>query len=143
MKKIVDERLMIKNLKNIRIVYLLQTLGIIGILAYDTMTKGLDSMLNNPLWLIFMITTAISAYLSISISVEYENVKKSPKRNLGFSIMILLLISTIIGFFVSKSSGYSLKDGVIFGGILFICGIFPIFYLFKLRKKQHDENIAD
>lgn len=143
MKKLTDERLMIKNLKNIQIAYFLQTLGIIGILAYEAVTKGWNAMLNDPLWLLIMTTTVVSAYQSISISVEYENVKKSPKRNLGFSIIVLFLISSILGFFVSKSSGYTFKDGVICGGILFICGIFPIAYVFKLRKKQHDENMDD
>jgi hypothetical protein len=141
MKKITDERLIVKNLKNIRIAYILQTLGIIGILAYDAVTKGLDRMHDNPLWLVFMITTVISGYLSMSISVEHENVEKSPKKNLGVSIIVLLLISTVLGFLVSKSAGYTFIDGVICGGILFICGIFPTLYVFKLRKKQQDEHI--
>jgi hypothetical protein len=103
--------------------------------------KGLDGMRDNPLWLVFMITTVISGYLSMSISVEHENVEKSPKKNLGVSIIVLLLISTVLGFLVSKSAGYTFIDGVISGGILFICGIFPTLFVFKLRKKQQDEHI--
>lgn len=55
MKKIKDERLQIQNLKNIRIIFLIQNLGIIGILAYDYLSKGMEQMRNNPLWLLFTI----------------------------------------------------------------------------------------
>lgn len=81
-KKINDERLLIRNLKNIRIAYIVQTLGIIAILAYDLITKGVDGMTNNPLWLVFLVTMVVSAYLSMSISVEYENRKKPVKKRI-------------------------------------------------------------
>ncbi|WP_269139891.1 hypothetical protein [Rossellomorea arthrocnemi] len=41
MKKITDERLKLQNLKNIRVLFLFQSAGIIGILAYDFITSGL------------------------------------------------------------------------------------------------------
>ncbi len=87
MKKIKDERLKLKNLKNIRIAYIVQTVGIIGILGYDLVTKGLDGMTANPLWFVFMITTVIFAYLTISISIDHETDEKSPKKGLTVSIL--------------------------------------------------------
>ncbi|GIN86208.1 hypothetical protein J6TS2_25940 [Heyndrickxia sporothermodurans] len=51
MKKIKDERLILQNLNNIRIAFIVQTLGIIGILGYDLFTNGIDEMRNNPLWI--------------------------------------------------------------------------------------------
>ena len=56
MKKIRDERLILRNLKNIRIVFVIQTLGIVGILGYDLVTKGMDAMTSNPLWPLLMIS---------------------------------------------------------------------------------------
>ena len=81
MKKITDERLLLKNLKNIRIAYIIQTVGILGILGYDLVTKGVDGMRENPIWLVFIITSVISAYLSISrqkISHLKEREGRSP-----------------------------------------------------------------
>ena len=82
MKKIRDERLILRNLKNIRIVFVIQTLGIVGILGYDLVTKGMDAMTSNPLWPLLMISMVIYAYLSMSISVEHE--KLTEKRAVDF-----------------------------------------------------------
>lgn len=143
MKKITDERLVLQNLKNIRIAYIVQTVGILGILGYDLVTKGLDGMRKNPLWLVFIITTVISAYLSMSISADHENNKVNPQKSLSISLVVLVLISTVVGFFVSLTDGFTITNGVIVGGILFICGLIPIVYIYNLRKKRQDENIEE
>lgn len=143
MKKITDERLVLQNLKNIRIAFIIQTIGILGILGYDLVTKGLDGMRENPLWLVFMITAVISAYLSMSISADHESNKINPKRNLSVSLVVLVFISTVVGFFVSLTDGFTIINGVIIGGILFICGLIPIIYIYNLRVKRQDENIEE
>ncbi|MBT2693019.1 hypothetical protein [Bacillus sp. ISL-55] len=143
MKKITDERLVLQNLKNIRIAYIVQTVGILGILGYDLVTKGLDGMRENPLWLVFIITTVISTYLSMSISADHENNKVNPQKSLNISLVVLVLISTVVGFFVSLTDGFTFTNGVIVGGILFICGLIPIVYIYNLRKKRQDENIEE
>ena len=140
MKKITDERLILQNLKNIRIAYIIQTVGILGILGYDLVTKGLDGMRENPLWLVFMITTVISAYLSMSISADHESNKINPQKSLSISLVMFVLISAVVGFFVSFTDGFTIIDGVIMGGILFICGLIPIVYIYYLRTKRQDEN---
>lgn len=84
MKKIKDERLKLQNLKNIRIAYIIQTVGILGILGYDFIAKGPDGMRANPLWIVFMITAIISAYLSMSVSVDHESNEKEPKKGSFF-----------------------------------------------------------
>lgn len=103
MKKIKDERLIMKNLQNIKVAYIIQTLGIIGILAYDLITKGLAGMRDNPLWYVFIITSIISAYLSMNISVDHENSKKDPKKGLSLSITIVTLLSVLIGILIILS----------------------------------------
>ena len=70
MKKITDERLKLKNLENIRVLFLVQTIGIIGILGYDLVTTGMNGMTSNPLWYVLILTGVVSAYLSMSISVD-------------------------------------------------------------------------
>ncbi|MET4563587.1 hypothetical protein ABIA69_004808 [Lysinibacillus parviboronicapiens] len=140
MKKITDERLVLQNLKNIRIAFIIQTIGILGILGYDFVTKGLDGMRENPLWLVFMITAVISAYLSMSVSADHESNKINPQKSLSISLVVLVVISTVVGFFVSLTEGFNIIDGVIMGGILFICGLIPIIYIYNLRKKRQDEN---
>ena len=140
MNKITDERLVLQNLKNISIAYIVQTVGILGILGYDFVTKGLDGMRENPLWLVFILTTAISAYLSMSISADHESNKINPKKSLSISLVVIVFISTVVGFFVSLTDGFDIIDGVIMGGILFICGFIPIVYIYSLRKKRQDAD---
>lgn len=139
MKKITDERLVLQNLKNIRILYLIQTFGIICILAYDFATKGLEGMRQNPLWLLFMITTAIGAYLSMSISAAHESDKINPKKSLIISVIVVTFISIGIGIAISITDGYQIVDGIILGGVIFICGLIPAIYIYNLRKKQQEE----
>lgn len=140
MKKISDERLILQNLKNVRIAYFIQTLGILGILGYDLITKGFEGMRENPLWLVFMITSIVFAYLSMSISVEYENKKTDSQKSLRISLLILILISAVVGFLVSFTDGFTIINGLIIGGILFICGLIPIVYIYNLRKRQVEKN---
>jgi uncharacterized membrane protein len=143
LKKIKDERLIIQNLKNIRIAYIIQTIGILGILGYDLVSKGLEEMRGNPLWLVFMITSVISAYLSMNISADQESNKINPKKSLSISVVVLGLIAMVVGFLVSMSEGFTIINGIIMGGILFICGVVPIIYIFNLRTKRQDDNFEE
>ncbi|WP_068673506.1 hypothetical protein [Oceanobacillus sp. Castelsardo] len=136
MKKIKDERLALKNLNNIRIAYIIQTIGILGILGYDFVTKGIDGMTENPLWFVFILTTIISAYLSMSISIDYEASEKSPKKSFINSLVVLLLISIVVGILVVLTDGFSTVNGIMIGAILFICGLFPIIYIYYLRRRD-------
>ena len=138
-KKITDERLVLKNLKNIRIAFLVQTTGIIAILGYDLVTKGMDGMTENPLWFVMMITAIVLGYLSMNISIDYESNNKNPLKGLSISLLVFLFISIMIGFFVTITDGFSINDGFIIGGIIFICGLIPSIYIYILRKKQQNE----
>jgi uncharacterized membrane protein YkvI len=140
LQKIRDERLKMKNLQNIRTAYLLQTIGILGILAYDWITKGIEGMTKNPLWFVFIFTTVISAFLSLDISVAHEDSEKSPNKGLIISLVVLVLISTCIGYLNTLGEELNLKNGFMLGGIVFICGLIPILYIYYLRKKSNDEH---
>src|SRR5699024_156966 len=138
MKKINDERLQLQNLKNIRILFIIQTIGIIGILGYDLITKGMDGMRENPLWFVLILTGVVSAYLSMSISVDNESSKKSPNKGMTISLIVIAIISIAVGVFVSLTDGYSPVNGIIIGGIIFICALVPSLYIYYLRMKRQD-----
>ncbi|MCM3741793.1 hypothetical protein M3210_16190 [Oceanobacillus luteolus] len=86
MEKIKDERLKLKNLENIRIAFIIQTFGIVAILVFDFVSKGMEEMTGNPLWIVFLITMVAFSYLSMNISIEYEKPRKSPKKSLGIRL---------------------------------------------------------
>ena len=56
---------------------------------------------------------------------------------------MLILISTIVVFLVSLTDGFNITDGIIIGGILFICGLVPTVYIYNLRTKRQDEGIEE
>lgn len=137
MKIINDERLRIKNLENIRIVFVLQTLGIIVILFSNFIKGGARAVFDSPLFFLLMLVSTIFSYISLNVSVEYEEIK-SPKRGLTIYIIISLIVSIAIGYF-SIISGAILIEGIISGTIFFICFLISSIYLYKLRTKKLKE----
>lgn len=79
MKKITDERLVLRNLHNVRVTYIVQTIGILLILGYEFLQNGMEGVTNHPLWLVFILTSIVYAYLSMSVSVEHEREIKLPE----------------------------------------------------------------
>src|SRR5690625_2086637 len=124
MKKITDERLQLQNLKNIRVLFLIQTDGIIAILAYDLVTKGMEGMTGNPLWFVLLITGVASAYLSMSISIDHESSEKSPKKGLIISLFVSVIVA--IGFGILISLTGDLATGALIG--VFVCCLAPSLY---------------
>ncbi|MGG0655638.1 hypothetical protein [Rummeliibacillus pycnus] len=127
MKKITDERLVLRNLQNIRVVYIVQTFGILCILGYELFMNGFKAMNENPVWFVFIISGAVSAYLSMSISVEHEKEIRNTLKSFIISIVIFFSISVLVAYFVTITSNSGLSLGVLMGVILFICFLFPIF----------------
>ena len=134
MKKITDERLIFKNLQNIKIAYIIQTLGILCILGYDFFQGGLEKMRSNPLWFLFILTSVVSAYLSMSVSIEYEKENINPKKSFMISLIVLTDI-VISASLISITPGYVWGEGLLVGGVIFICGLTPLYYVYRLRMK--------
>jgi hypothetical protein len=80
-KKIKDERLILKTLKNIRIAFLFQSLGIIGILGYIGFTEGMDQATKSPLWLLFILTSIVLSYLQVKRFYRCRRRRKGYKVN--------------------------------------------------------------
>lgn len=140
MKKITDERLILRNLHHFKITYIVQTVGILFLLGFDLVTGGIESMRSNPLWLIFILTSVISAYLSIGVSVEQEGGGKNPRKAFMMSLAILLFIVIAVVILTSSAANTGWTEGIGLGSLLLICGFIPIYYVFKLRVKQEKDN---
>ncbi|ULG72221.1 hypothetical protein [Macrococcus brunensis] len=139
MQKITDERLIVRNLKNIRIAFIVETLGILILLGYNLVQDGYEQMVANPLWLIFIVTMTVLTLLSININVAYDRRSGSSKKFLSIGLPVLLIISLVITVLVNLTPGYSLTDGLLMGGILLICGLLSIIYAYVVKKREEEE----
>ena len=139
MKVIKDERLIIKNLKNIRIAFIFQTICMIGMLIYEGITNGFMNAFNHPLWLVLLSTTVLLGYLNITISVDsYENDKIS-KIPYYFIVLGSLGIGVIFSLIMLFDPNSTAKDAVMVGVILFVCFLVPFsigYYLIKKRARD-------
>ncbi len=145
MKKIKDERLILQTLKNIRITFLFQSLGIIGILGYIGFTEGLDQMTKSPLWLLFILTSIVLSYLQLSISIDVEESEKdiqlTPYYKLVFrSLIVGIVMAAII--YIIFSPERPLFEAILTGSILFICFLvsYSVSYFIKKRRLQDDDE---
>ena len=78
MKKIKDERLILQNLINIRIAFIIQTIGIIGILVYQSISEGVIAFTGNPLWMLLLLVGVVLSYQNLMISNDIEDKKTNP-----------------------------------------------------------------
>ncbi|RGP46592.1 branched-chain amino acid ABC transporter substrate-binding protein [Bacillus thuringiensis] len=142
-KKIKDERLILQTLKNVRIAFLFQSFGIIGILGYIGFTEGIDQITKSPLWLVFILTSIILSYLQLSVSIDVEESEKEIKLTPYYKIVLRSLIVGIVMaiIYIIFSPESPLFEAILTGGILFICflGSYSVSYFIKKRRLQ-DEN---
>ncbi|SCC61725.1 Uncharacterized protein BC05F1_05165 [Bacillus wiedmannii] len=144
MKKIKDERLILKTLKNIRIAFLFQSLGIIGILGYIGFTEGMDQITKFPLWLLFMLTSILLAYLQLSVSIDVEEgekeIKLTPYYKLVLRSLIVGIIIAIIYIIFSPERPFF--EAILTGSIFFICFLvsYSVSYFIKKRRLKDDDE---
>ncbi|HDR3488616.1 MULTISPECIES: branched-chain amino acid ABC transporter substrate-binding protein [Bacillus] len=143
-KKIKDERLILKTLKNVRIAFLFQSLGIIGILSYIGFTEGMDQITKSPLWLLFMLTSILLAYLQLSVSIDVEEGEKeinlTPYYKLVLRSLIVGIIIAIIYILFSPERPFF--QAILTGSIFFICFLisYSISYFIKKRRLQDNDE---
>lgn len=144
MKKIKDERLILKTLKNVRIAFLFQSLGIIGILSYIGFTEGMDQITKSPLWLLFMLTSILLAYLQLSVSIDVEEgekeIKLTPYYKLVLRSLIVGIIIAIIYIIFSPERPFF--EAILTGSIFFICFLvsYSVSYFIKKRRLKDDDE---
>ncbi|KNH39242.1 branched-chain amino acid ABC transporter substrate-binding protein [Bacillus thuringiensis] len=144
MKKIKDERLILKTLKNIRIAFLFQSLGIIGILGYIGFTEGMDQITKSPLWLLFILTSIVLSYLQLSVSIDIEEGEKDIKLTPYYKIILRsLIVGTIIAIiYIIFSPERPLFEALLTGSIFFICFLisYSVSYFIKKRRLQDNDE---
>ncbi|PED95506.1 branched-chain amino acid ABC transporter substrate-binding protein [Bacillus toyonensis] len=143
-KKIKDERLILKTLKNIRIAFLFQSLGIIGILGYIGFTEGMDQITKSPLWLLFILTSIVLSYLQLSVSIDVEEGEKDIKLIPYYKIILRsLIVGTIIAIiYIIFSPERPLFEALLTGSIFFICFLisYSVSYFIKKRRLQDNDE---
>ncbi len=144
-KKIKDERLILQTLKNVRIAFLFQSLGIIGILGYTGFTEGIDQITNSPLWLLFILTSMVLSYLQLSVSIDVEESEKEIKLTPYYKLVLRSLIVGIVMaaiIYIIFSPERPLFEAILTGSILFICFLvsYSISYFIKKRRLQDDDE---
>ncbi|PEM98588.1 branched-chain amino acid ABC transporter substrate-binding protein [Bacillus wiedmannii] len=143
-KKIKDERLILKTLKNIRIAFFFQSLGIIGILGYIGFTEGMDQITKSPLWLLFILTSIVLSYLQLSVSIDVEEGEKDIKLTPYYKIILRsLIVGTIIAIiYIIFSPERPLFEAILTDSIFFICFLisYSISYFIKKRRLQDNDE---
>ncbi|PHD55144.1 branched-chain amino acid ABC transporter substrate-binding protein [Bacillus toyonensis] len=143
-KKIKDERLILKTLKNIRIAFLFQSLAIIGILGYIGFTDGMDQITKSPLWLLFILTSIVLSYLQLSVSIDVEEGEKDIKLTPYYKIILRsLIVGTIIAIiYIIFSPERPLFEALLTGSIFFICFLisYSVSYFIKKRRLQDNDE---
>jgi hypothetical protein len=142
-KKITDERLIVRNLQHIKIAFIVQTIGILCILGYEVFKGGVEGMTKTPLWIVFMLTSVLYGYLNMSVSVEYEKKQKDPVRSFFISLFVITIIAVAFAILTSITPHFNWGDGFLIGGIIFVCGIIPVSYVYRLRIKQQKDMGED
>ncbi|MFJ8413238.1 branched-chain amino acid ABC transporter substrate-binding protein [Bacillus paramycoides] len=144
MKKIKDERLILQTLKNIRIAFLFQSIGIIGILGYIGFTEGMDQITKSPFWLLFILTSILLSYLQLSISIDVEESEKEIKLTPYYKLVLRSLIVGIIMaiIYIIFSPERPLFEAILTGSILFVCFLtsYSVSYLIKKRRLQDEDE---
>lgn len=142
MKKIKDERLILKNLKNIRIAFFVQTIGIISILVYKAITINLDSVLGSPLWYVLMISCLVTVYLNMNIAIDNEEQDKQTKNQVPLykKILIILVIGIVISVLIIFTSDTTIMSAAIIGAVFFLCFTATYTYTHHLKKKRLEDD---
>lgn len=142
MKKIKDERLMLITLKNTRIAYLIQTIGILAILIYNQITSDLNSGFESPIFFVLMVSMTIFLFLQMRVSVDVEASKRKKHEPLPYYAFFLIslgigLFIGLVTFFVNQSHpATALTTGIVF----FFSFLGSFSFMHYLRKKRSDDN---
>jgi len=131
--KITDERLKIQTLKNTRTLFIIQTILIIIAIVFEAFYNGLSPLSKNPLMFIFLITTVISAFQSMTITRDTTEYNKnySLMKSVTLGVISVWIVFAIIYFaFLPKS------QILLLFGVLLLATVFTLVISFILFKKK-------
>ena len=143
MRKIKDERLLIKNLKNIRVAFLVQTFGIFSVLTYIGITEGPREATGNLFFTVFMLSMLVYLWLHLGISRDVSEHSEGVKKPVPYYIWII--ISGGIGIVIGLAARFgpdksSVSDSMLVGGVVFVCFLIPYTVNYFIKKKRYEEE---
>ncbi|MEB4817768.1 branched-chain amino acid ABC transporter substrate-binding protein [Bacillus thuringiensis] len=124
--------------------FLFQYIGVVGILGYIGPTEGIDQITKSPLWLLFMLTSILLAYLQLSVSIDVEEgekeIKLPPYYKLVLRSLLIGIIITII--YLIFSPERPLFEAILTGSVFLICFLvsYSVSYFIKKRRLQDNDE---
>ena len=104
MKKIRDERLIIRNLKNIRIAFVVENIMIVLILIWQAFKQHIDVLTpNNPFFAVIIFSALTLNILSINITAPTEDKPKVSLKKLVIHFLAIMVLASLI--FLALFSG--------------------------------------
>ncbi|MCQ2009796.1 MULTISPECIES: hypothetical protein [Sporolactobacillus] len=145
MKRITDERLILVNLKNFRIAYICQTVGLIAFLIYVGVTSGSRAVTESPIFFVLIVTNTLHAFLQMRVTADVEATEKKRKKPRPYYVFIL--ISLVVGVLMGMISWFIDRQHPSFawisGTIFFICFLGSFSVMYYLKKKRMDDDDAE
>ncbi|WP_332237340.1 branched-chain amino acid ABC transporter substrate-binding protein [Sporolactobacillus sp. KGMB 08714] len=145
MKRVTDERLKIELLKNIRIVFIFQTLGILAVLIYTGISRGADAAFQSPLFLVFTGTGVIISFLQMRVSADMDEMSKHRRRKpmpyYGL-FLIALAVGLGVGLLNFVVDPLHKQFAWITGGVFFICflTVYSVGYFNRKKRGEQDRD---
>ena len=143
MKRMTDERLLIKNLKNVRVAFLVQTFGILALLTYVAITEGISEAIGTPLFGVYMSSMGLYSWLSLGVSWEMAEHSEGVKKPGPYYRVIMLstgagVVSGLLTKFGPDKS--SNLDAFIVSGVLFSSFLISLSIMHYLQKRRYNEQ---
>ncbi|HDW3058254.1 TPA: branched-chain amino acid ABC transporter substrate-binding protein [Bacillus cereus] len=126
--------------------FLFQYIGVVGILGYIGSTEGIDQITKSPLWLLFMLTSILLAYLQLSVSIDVEEgekeIKLTPYYKLVLRSLLIGIIITITIIYLIFSPERPLFESILTGSVFLICFLvsYSVSYFIKKRRLQDNDE---
>lgn len=139
MKKIKDERLILQNLKNIRVAFIVQTIGIIGILVYQAISDGMMAFTKNPLWMLLLLVGIVLNYQNLMIANDIEDKKTNP-GSYYWILISAIVIGIVVGLLVKFFPGDGNPNALLAGTAVSLCFLIPFSIVHFLLKRRLDDG---
>ena len=141
MKQIKDERLVIQNLKNIRIVFVVQTLGIVAVLISQAIKEGITKAVTGPLWLVFILSFTVFSALNLKVVFDiFDTASKRKKPRPFYPVpLIAVLIGGVFALLAKVGPDKSsTAEALIVGSVFSLCFLVTgaIVYSWEKRRSQ-------
>lgn len=121
MKKITDERLLVKRKKDTGILYYIQSFFLIIAIIIESIRHGFTSEYTLPLLCIFLLSIIISTFQELTLSTELEDNKRKSIISLSITFAILFIVFGVIyPPFIKGSMSPTIYFGTMYGSFIVV-----------------------